>query len=85
MSSLTRALLIFSAALMISLGVVSQGEVFYWHEFGVDYALCWWVSLGRPATGLPFGSSSSLAFLSWSAPSLSARSTSGWSFYANGD
>jgi len=34
MSSLTRALLIFSAALMISLGVVSQGEVFYWHEFG---------------------------------------------------
>jgi len=76
---------LFGAALIISLGVVSQGEVFYWHEFGVDYALCLWVSLGRPATGLPFGSSSSLAFLPWSAPSLSACSTSGWGFCANGD
>ena len=28
---------LFSAALMISLGVVSQEEAFYSHEFGVDY------------------------------------------------
>jgi Na+/H+ antiporter NhaD/arsenite permease-like protein len=28
---------LFGAALMIGLGVVSQDEAFYSHEFGVDY------------------------------------------------
>ena len=28
---------LFGAALMISLGVVTQEEAFYSHEFGVDY------------------------------------------------